>query len=177
MDREHGAAEAVRFIRELDFNPSTFSFEDVSQTRLTAKIVNAIELKQKWRARKLSPGMWLRLTDPTILDMIADVGYDWVMIDAEHQAMDLQTLQLLFMALKGSPTLPLVRVPGQDPIYIKQLLDAGAAGVLVPHIKNTQRCSSGRGRLQIPPTRHSRCWPTSPGSLRPQSIRVLPKRQ
>ena len=125
--------------------------------------MNAIELKQKWRARKLSPGMWLRLTDPTILDMIADVGYDWVMIDAEHQAMDLQTLQLLFMALKGSPTLPLVRVPGQDPIYIKQLLDAGAAGVLVPHIKTPNDVRAAVAACKYPPLGIRGAGPRRPG--------------
>ncbi|HBY96961.1 MAG TPA: 2-dehydro-3-deoxyglucarate aldolase, partial [Chloroflexi bacterium] len=96
--------------------------------------MNAIELKQKWKAGQPSPGIWLRLTDPTIVDLIGDVGFDWAMFDAEHVAYDFQTLQNLFIALKGLPTLPFVRVPSNDLAYIKRVLDIGAAGVLVPQI-------------------------------------------
>lgn len=48
--------------------------------------------------------MWLWLTDPTVLDLIRDVGFDWVLFDVEHVAFDFQTLQTLFIALKALVT-------------------------------------------------------------------------
>ncbi len=42
---------------------------------------------------------------------------------------------MLFIALKGTPTVPLVRVPWNDFVFIKRVLDSGAAGILIPHIK------------------------------------------
>lgn len=113
--------------------------------------MRAIELKEKWRAGAPSPGMWIRYTDPTIPESIATLGFDWVMIDAEHSAIDLQPLQAMFMALKGSVTLPFVRVPGNDHYYMKRLLDAGCAGVLVPHINSLQDARAAIAACKYPP--------------------------
>ena len=62
--------------------------------------MNAIELKAKWRRGEPSPGMWMSLSDPTVAEMIGDVGLDWVAIDSEHVALDLQSLQNLLIALR-----------------------------------------------------------------------------
>ena len=115
------------------------------------RTTQALELKKKWRSGAPSPGMWVRYTDPTVLESIASVEFDWVMIDAEHSAIDLQTLQTMFFALKGSPTLPFVRVPGHDHSFIKQLLDVGAAGVLAPHIKSVDEARRIIAACKYPP--------------------------
>ena len=113
--------------------------------------MDGITLKSKWKSGKPSPGMWLRLTDPTIADMIGDLGFDWVIFDAEHIAYDLQPLQSLFMALKGTPTLPLLRVYDNDPAYIKRVLDIGAAGVLVPQINSAAEAAAAVAATKYPP--------------------------
>ncbi|MFW6116094.1 MAG: HpcH/HpaI aldolase family protein [bacterium] len=113
--------------------------------------MHPIELKQKWQAGEPSPGMWIRLSDPTVCDMIGDLGFDWVIIDAEHSALDLQTLQALFIALEGLSPLPLVRVPGNDQVYIKRVLDAGAAGVLVPQVKTLEDAKQAVAACKYPP--------------------------
>ena len=46
--------------------------------------MDAIELKKKWRAGQPSPGMWLRLADPAVVDLLTDVGLDWVLFDARN---------------------------------------------------------------------------------------------
>jgi 2-keto-3-deoxy-L-rhamnonate aldolase RhmA len=94
--------------------------------------LNAIELKAKWKRGEPSPGMWLRLSDPTVGEIVHLIGLDWVAIDAEHSALDLQALQMMLLALGDTPTL--IRVPGNDHIYIKRILDMGAAGIIVPHV-------------------------------------------
>src|SRR5579859_3018502 len=113
--------------------------------------MDGLTLKRKWRAGQPSAGMWLRLTDPTIVDMIGDLGFDWVMFDAEHIAYDLQPLQALFMALKGTATLPLLRVYDNDPAYIKRVLDIGAAGVLVPQINSAAEAEAAVAAVKYPP--------------------------
>lgn len=113
--------------------------------------MNPLQLKSKWREGKPSPGMWLRLSDPTVVDLIGDVGLDWVLFDAEHVAFDLQTLQMLFIALQGSPTLPLVRVPWNDFVYIKRVLDIGAAGVLVPQVRTAREVEDAVAACKYPP--------------------------
>ncbi len=113
--------------------------------------MDGITLKRKLKSGQPSAGMWLRLTDPTIADMLGDLGFDWVMFDAEHVAYDVQTLQTLFMALKGSVTLPLVRVHINEPAYIKRMLDIGAGGVLVPQINSAAEAEAAVAACKYPP--------------------------
>ena len=111
--------------------------------------MNAIELKAKWRRGEPSPGMWLSLTDITVAEMIRDVGLDWVAIDTEHTAIDLQSLQNLLIALGDTPTL--ARVPSNDPVHIKRVLDMGADGVIVPHIDSAADARLAVASCKYPP--------------------------
>ena len=111
--------------------------------------LNAIELKAKWRRGQPSPGMWLSLTDITVAEMVRDVGLDWVAIDTEHTAIDLQCLQNLLIALGDTPAI--VRVPGDDPVHMKRVLDMGAAGVIVPHIASAAGARSAVAACKYPP--------------------------
>lgn len=111
--------------------------------------MNAIELKAKWRRREPSPGMWMMLTDITVAEMVRDVGLDWVFIDTEHTAMDLGALQGLLIALGDTPVI--VRVPGKDPVDIKRVLDMGASGVLVPHIRSAEEARRAVAACKYPP--------------------------
>jgi len=113
--------------------------------------MNSIELKQKWQRGEVSPGMWLRLTDPTVCEMVSSIDFDWVLFDGEHVAFDMQTLQILLMALKTSPAVPLLRVPGSDPIFIKRVLDIGMAGILVPHVRTEEDVRAAVAACKYPP--------------------------
>ena len=111
--------------------------------------MNAIELKAKWRRGAPSAGMWLSLTDITVAEMIRDVGLDWVAIDTEHTAIDLQSTQNLLIALGDTPTI--ARVPGNDAIHIKRVLDMGADGVIVPHIYSAEDARLAVAACKYPP--------------------------
>ena len=111
--------------------------------------VNAIDLKAKWQRREPSPGMWMSLTDITVAEMIRDVGLDWVFIDTEHTAIDLQALQNLLIGLGDTPVI--VRVPANDPAHIKRVLDMGASGVLVPHIRSAEEARQAVAACKYPP--------------------------
>ena len=113
--------------------------------------MDALTLKRKWKDGQPSAGMWLRLTDPTVAEMVADLGYDWVLFDAEHGAYDLQTLQMMFIAMRRSETAPLVRVPANDPVFIKRVLDCGAAGVLVPQLVSAAEAQAAVAACKYPP--------------------------
>lgn len=120
-------------------------------------------LKARWREGEPTVGMWLRLADPTVADLVADVGFDWVVFDAEHVAFDLQTLQSLMIALKGSATVPLVRVPANDPVFIQRMLDMGAGGVIVPRISTGDEARSAVAACKYPPVGIRGTGPRRPG--------------
>jgi 2-dehydro-3-deoxyglucarate aldolase/4-hydroxy-2-oxoheptanedioate aldolase len=79
-------------------------------------------------------GTCITFTDPTVTEALCGV-LDFVWIDMEHNALSLEAVQGHIMATKGSETIPLVRVPWNDAVLIKPVLDIGAAGVIVPLIR------------------------------------------
>jgi 2-keto-3-deoxy-L-rhamnonate aldolase RhmA len=80
---------------------------------------------------------------------MAGTGYDWVFIDMEHSPFDLKSLQHVLIAFNGRPTVPIVRVPWNDRIRIKQVLDLGAEGILVPMV-----CSVAEARAAVAATKY-----------------------
>src|SRR5262245_30346243 len=93
--------------------------------------------------------MWLRLADPTVGEIVRLLGLDWVAIDAEHSALDLQSLQMMLIALGDTPTI--IRVPGNDPVYTKRILDMGAAGVIVPQLQSVEEVRLAVASCKYPP--------------------------
>jgi len=84
---------------------------------------------------------------PQVAEMISDAGFDWVMIDMEHSTLSLDSVQVALQVL-GDDIIKIVRVPGNDEIWIKRVLDTGCDGILVPMVNNSEdalkvvKCSS-----------------------------------
>jgi 2-keto-3-deoxy-L-rhamnonate aldolase RhmA len=72
-----------------------------------------------------------------IAEIISLAGFDWVLIDMEHSVMSLEDVLQSARAL-GERILKIVRVPGNDDIWIKRVLDTGCDGILVPMIKTAE---------------------------------------
>ena len=77
-------------------------------------------------------GCWITLADPAIAIILARAGYDWVMVDTEHNPFTETQVQGVIHALRGTDVTPVVRVRGNDAAHIKWVLDTGAGGVIVP---------------------------------------------
>jgi 2-dehydro-3-deoxyglucarate aldolase/4-hydroxy-2-oxoheptanedioate aldolase len=95
-------------------------------------------------------GTVITFTDPTVTEALCQV-LDFVWIDMEHNALGLETVQGHLMATKGSETTPLVRVPWNDPVLIKPVLDIGAAGVIVPLIRTAVEARRAVAACLYPP--------------------------
>ncbi|MFO1350485.1 MAG: aldolase/citrate lyase family protein [Gammaproteobacteria bacterium] len=111
----------------------------------------SLNLKQKLRNGETVIGAWIALAHPVIADIMATTGFDYVLIDTEHGAFDLESLQMLIIAFNGSPTVPIVRVPWNDHVRIKQLLDIGAEGILAPLVKTVEECKALVAACKYPP--------------------------
>ena len=111
--------------------------------------MNSLELRAKWRRGEPSAWMWITLTDITVAEVVRDLGLDWVGIDTEHGAIDLQSLQSLLIGLGDVPAI--VRVPGNDAFHIKRVLDMGATGVIVPHIRSAAEARQAVAACKYPP--------------------------
>lgn len=92
----------------------------------------ASEIKSKFKTGEVSLGSWISLAHVSIAEILANAGFDWIVIETEHSAIDLSEVLKLIIAIEGRDAIPLVRLAGVDPLQAKAVLDSGAAGVLVP---------------------------------------------
>jgi len=83
-------------------------------------------------------GLFCSIPAAPLVEMIGCAGYDFVILDSEHTLVDPQELEHLIRAAEAVDLTPFVRVPEDAPNAILRALDAGAMGVVVPHIR--QRC-------------------------------------
>jgi len=94
---------------------------------------NAAKFRAKLQRGVICLGSAVTFSDPTISEALASI-LDFVWIDAEHGPLTIQAIQGHIMATKGSDAAPIVRVPWNDPVLIKPVLDAGAAGIIAPMV-------------------------------------------
>jgi 2-keto-3-deoxy-L-rhamnonate aldolase RhmA len=81
-------------------------------------------------------GLWVTFTSHVVVEVLAHSGFDWLLLDMEHSPSDLQIIGQQLLAVRGSTTAPIVRVPVHDMAWIKRVLDAGAPNVMVPNIRS-----------------------------------------
>jgi 2-keto-3-deoxy-L-rhamnonate aldolase RhmA len=95
---------------------------------------NAMKFREKLRRGQVCFAAHISCTDPTITEALCSMA-DVVWVDMEHNALSLETVQAHFIATKGTDAAVLVRVPWNDPVHIKPILDMGADGVIVPLVR------------------------------------------
>lgn len=97
--------------------------------------VNNLEgFKEKLAKKSVCLGAVISLRDPVASELLAEAGYDFTWIDMEHNAITIETALDHIMAVRGTNTAPLVRVPWNDPVLIKPVLDLAPAGVIIPMV-------------------------------------------
>lgn len=92
------------------------------------------KILQRLRAGEISRGVNIQSNGPEIVEMVGHAGFDHVMIDWEHGSFGTVSVVSMIRAAQYAQVTPIVRVPSNDEVWIKRVLDAGALGVVVPHI-------------------------------------------
>lgn len=111
----------------------------------------SLALKKRLRAGETTYGCWLSFSNVNVAEILAGTGFDWVLIDTEHGPFGLEGLQHCLAAFNGSRTVPIVRVPWNDAVRIKQILDLGADGVLVPMVNTVVEATAAVSACKYPP--------------------------
>lgn len=86
-------------------------------------------------------GLWSSLSSPISTEVIAGSGFDWILLDMEHSPNDLGDIYVQLQAMMESPTQAVVRVPSDDPVTIKRILDAGALSLMIPNIEDAEQAA------------------------------------
>jgi 2-dehydro-3-deoxyglucarate aldolase/4-hydroxy-2-oxoheptanedioate aldolase len=110
----------------------------------------ADSFREKLRRGQVCLGTVISFTDPTVTEALCPL-LDFVWIDMEHSVLSLEAVQGHVMATKGSDTTALVRVPWNDPVLIKPVLDLGAAGVIVPMVRTAEDVQRAVAACLYPP--------------------------
>ncbi len=111
----------------------------------------SLDLKRRLRAGESVVGAWLTLADSVVAEVMASTGFDLILIDTEHGPFSIESLQTVLMAFRAQPTVPMVRVPWNDPVLIKQALDVGAEGILIPMVRSAEEARRAVAACKYPP--------------------------
>jgi len=96
-------------------------------------------------------GSWLTLNHPSIAEILADAGFDWLCVDMEHSVTDYAEAQQLILTIQSKGLKAFVRVGENNARIIKRVLDAGADGIIVPSVNSAQEAQKAVEAVKYPP--------------------------
>jgi 4-hydroxy-2-oxoheptanedioate aldolase len=108
-------------------------------------------VKELLLAGKPTIGAICQLPSPPAMALLSQAGFDWLWFDMEHGAVNIETVQLMVQATKGTPTVPLVRIPWNHHWLAKPVLDTGAMGVITPFVNTKEEAAAAVAGLRYPP--------------------------
>ncbi len=96
-------------------------------------------------------GLWSTLSSHITVELLAGAGFDWMLLDMEHSPNDLESLVCQLQAAQPYSTQAVVRVPWNDPVMLKRVLDIGAQSVLIPMVENAEEAKAAVAAMRYPP--------------------------
>ena len=108
-------------------------------------------LKQKLAADEAVFGTMITMPSPSLAQLLAAAGFDWLAFDMEHGPMSIESVHNMINATAPSECVPLVRVPTTSPWIAKPALDAGALGLLFPMIETPEQATEAVAAATYPP--------------------------
>ena len=130
-------------------------------------------LTQRIRERDPLLGTFVSLGSPTVTNLLASAGYDYLLIDLEHGAGTEAVLQSQLFAAEAEGAAVMVRTETFDRIRIGRVLDLGARAVMLPRVDTAAQCAEAVAHLRYPPegdrgvasSNRARGWSTRTGSF------------
>lgn len=108
-------------------------------------------LKKRLRAGEDCLGCWLFLGSPVVTEILSLTGFDALIIDQEHAPGGLETCFHQLRAAAAAETTMLVRLADNQPMFFKQILDAGAEGVIVANMESGEEAERAVAASRYPP--------------------------
>src|SRR5438445_3619678 len=107
--------------------------------------------KRALAANEQQIGLWLGLASPYTAEVLADAGFDWLLIDGEHAPNTVPSILAQLQALAAYAVRPVVRASWNDTVQIKQLLDLGVQTLLVPMVQDATEAAAAVAATRYPP--------------------------
>lgn len=113
--------------------------------------MRANHVRHRLEAGEPSIGTWLAIPSPESAEYVANLDFDWLVVDTEHNPVDINTLARMFGAMAASTTAPMVRIPWNQPENVKRVLDAGAWGIVFPMVNTKEEAERAVQAMRYPP--------------------------
>ena len=88
-------------------------------------------------------GVWITLADPTVTEMVVELGVDWIVVDMEHGSLDYKDVVAHARAARGSGVAVLTRIPTTSIDAVKRALDLGVDGIILPLVRSAADVEAG----------------------------------
>jgi 4-hydroxy-2-oxoheptanedioate aldolase len=108
-------------------------------------------LRKIWQEGRTVVNGWLHVPSPFSAEVMAHAGWDSLTIDMQHGPVDYKSLVSMLQAISTTETVPIVRVPWNDPGLIMRVLDAGCYAVICPMINTSEEAEAFVGACRYPP--------------------------
>jgi len=96
-------------------------------------------------------GLWSTLSTNIASEVLAHAGYDWIVIDMEHSPNEIPGVYTQLQSYDPSPTNAVIRLPWNDPVVVKRVLDIGAFSLLFPMIQTPEEAEKAVASTRYPP--------------------------
>jgi 4-hydroxy-2-oxoheptanedioate aldolase len=96
-------------------------------------------------------GLWSHLCSHISTEILAHCGFDWMVLDMEHSPNELPDILSQLQAMNGGSATPVVRVPWNDAVTFKRLLDIGVQSFLVPYVQSAEEARNAVAATRYPP--------------------------
>jgi 4-hydroxy-2-oxoheptanedioate aldolase len=113
-----------------------------------------IPLKQRIGRADVLVGVILNQQSPDLVEICGLLGFGFIFLDAEHGIVDFQLARDMIRAGDYANIPVLVRVPRNEQSAILPFLEAGAAGVIVPHVQSAIEARAAVDAVKYPPLGH-----------------------
>ena len=108
-------------------------------------------IKQIWNEGRFVTLGWLSLGNSFSAEVMSRQGFDALCIDMQHGLIDYNDVWPMLQGISQTDTVPVVRVPWNDPAMLMKVLDAGAYGVIVPLVNTAEEAAAAVAACRYPP--------------------------
>jgi 2-keto-3-deoxy-L-rhamnonate aldolase RhmA len=112
--------------------------------------------------REAPMGLYVNGDSTIFVEIVCKTGVDYIIIETEHgpvSPLSYEPLATFCRITRLYGVTPFVRLPSDDPVYVGKVLDAGALGVIVPHLCTAESARRAVDASFFPPVGRRGCGP------------------
>ena len=112
---------------------------------------NLDRVKEKIKKSQIAIGTHIKIGNQVVTDILCNCGFDILWVDGEYGPMDRKDINQQIITIRGAGIAPFIRVPWNDPVLVKPVLEMGPAGIIFPMISSVEDAKKAVKSCKYPP--------------------------